>query len=180
MEKEKIGSFEHPPINQLERYRNNYKEALQREDEIFSRKMNEWASKKTRFKTEVSRKIQSIKMYHNQTVTLPQENTIENVFYQTRINEAVRDGRKYLKGELNKEPLNTEGSLSCFDRRRAKTLVSSTNKPFSQIIEQNRRVYQKDDSLWEIEKIKDNFAKKKIFTSMQTMKGGLMHPEERA
>jgi hypothetical protein len=73
-------------------------------------------------------------MYHNQTVTLPQENSSEGAFYKTRINEAIRDGRNYMKGELNKEPLNTEGGLSCFDRRRAKTLASSTNKPFSEII----------------------------------------------
>jgi len=43
---------------------------VQREDEHFSRYMNDWAAKRTRFKTEVARRVQSIRMNPNQTATL--------------------------------------------------------------------------------------------------------------
>lgn len=60
---------------------------------------------------------------------------IEDALYKTRINEAIRDGRSYLKRQINKEPLNSEEGLSCFDKRRVKTAATtSTPKPFSQIL----------------------------------------------
>jgi len=71
---------------------------LHREDELFALKMDEWASKRSRFKTEVSRRMQAVRMNHNQTTTLPDPKPIEDIFYKTRINEAIRDGRIYVKG----------------------------------------------------------------------------------
>ena len=97
-EQEKEEKFKHPPIDQLERYRNNYKEALLKEDEHFSRYMNDWAAKRSRFKTEASRKIQCIRMTHNNTAKLSTEPTFEEGIYYNRINETIRDCRNYVKG----------------------------------------------------------------------------------
>jgi hypothetical protein len=141
--------------------------------------MHDWAAKRCRFKTEVTRKVQAGRMHHNHTTEIAPEALTEQTFYQTRVSEAIRDGRKYLRGELNREPLNVEGGLSCFDRPRIRTMAASTNKPFSRILSENRRGTQKEECLSEIERIKQKFAKHKIFTSMQAMRGGLMQEEER-
>ena len=65
--------------------------------------MSEWASKRCRIKTEMSRKAQSIRIHPNRTANLTTESTIEETFYQTRINEAIREGRNYLRGDVNRE-----------------------------------------------------------------------------
>ena len=64
--------------------------------------MNTWAAKRTRFKTEVARKAQSIRMNPNRVSTLASEASFDHSFSQTRVNEAIRDGRNYVKGELSK------------------------------------------------------------------------------
>ena len=50
----------------------------------------------------MSRKAQSIRIHPNRTANLTTENPIEETFYQTRINEAIREGRNFLKGEGNR------------------------------------------------------------------------------
>lgn len=167
-----------PATKQRERYRMNYQQEVQREDENFSRGMNQWAAHRSRLKTEISRKMQSMRAFSKPPTAVLKPPPFEETFYQTRISEAVRGGRSYLQGELSKEALNTETGLSCFDRRRVKTV--SGGKPFAQILEENKRINRREEWLEEIEDIKGKFAKGKVFTSLHAMRGGLMHPEEQA
>lgn len=66
--------------------------------------------------------------------------------------------------------------MSCFDRRRVKTVAASTNKPFAQILEENKRTQLREETLDEIADIKEKFAKQKIFASLNAMKEGLLQP----
>jgi len=57
-------------------------------------------------------------------------------------------------------------------------MTANAAKPFSQILLDNKRINKREDFLDEIQGIKTKFAKNKIFTSLDAMKGGLMHLEE--
>ena len=69
--------------------------------------MSDWAAKRGRFKTEVARRVQSIRINTNQTAALSSATDFDHSFTKTRVNEAIRDGRNYVKGELSRERLNT-------------------------------------------------------------------------
>lgn len=69
--------------------------------------MSDWAAKRGRLKTEVARKVQSIRINPNQTAALSSATDFDHSFTKTRVNEAIRDGRNYVKGELSRERLNT-------------------------------------------------------------------------
>ena len=71
--------------------------------------MREWAGKRSRFKTEVARRVQVVRMRSNQTTTpnLTEESELNATFHQVRVNEVIREGRNYLGQELNREKLNT-------------------------------------------------------------------------
>lgn len=58
--------------------------------------MIDWASKRSRLKTEINRKMQSMRAFKDMGAG-KEPHKIEDALYKTRINEAIRDGRSYLK-----------------------------------------------------------------------------------
>jgi hypothetical protein len=69
--------------------------------------------------------------------------------------------------------------MSAFDRKRAKTEVSSTMRAFSSVLEDNKRVEQKSEYMEEVQRLKEKFAKYKLFTPLDSFKKAIMHPEEK-
>ena len=55
-------------------------------------------------------------------------------------------------------------------------MAASTNKPFAQILEENKHTQLREETLDEIADIKEKFAKQKIFASLNAMKEGLLQP----
>jgi hypothetical protein len=58
--------------------------------------MIDWASKRSRLKTEINRKMQSMRAFRDIN-SIKEPHKVEDALYKTRINEAIRDGRSYLK-----------------------------------------------------------------------------------
>ena len=174
-QKEKLHTFDHPPINNLERYRRQYQQMVKRTDQQFEQQMSEWTAKRARIKTEANRR-----QVASRPLTLLNKTTQHNTYHQSRINETIRQARPYLAHENTRESLNVEKGLSRFDRGRAKTEASApAPKALSAILQDNKRSNGPEDLMAEMEDIKGKFARQKIFTSLNAMRGGLMHPEDK-
>ncbi len=52
-------------------------------------------------------------------------------------------------------------------------------KHFSSVLEDNKRLDQKSEYLDEIQKLKEKFAKYKLYTPLESFKNAIMHPEEK-
>lgn len=52
-------------------------------------------------------------------------------------------------------------------------------KHFSAVLEDNKRINQKTEYLDEIHRLKEKFAKYKLYTPLDNFKNAIVHPEEK-